>query len=90
MKLINADSLCDFFCVESEDVTEFINDVVMNYPELEIDYSDECRALCRDLIKGVINVIKTEPAAFDLDAAIDGLQKSKLYSAVNIIKREIK
>ena len=87
MKLINADSLCDFFCTESE---EFINDVVMNYPELETYYSDECRALCLDLIKGVINVIKTEPAAFDLDAAIDGLQKSKLYSAVNIIKREIK
>ena len=90
MKLINADSLCDFFYSESAGTTEFINDIIMNYPKLEIDYSDECRALCCDLIKGFINVVKTEPVAFDLDAAIDGLQKSKLYSAIDIIKKEIK
>ena len=90
MKLINVDSLCDFFYSESAGTTEFIDDVIMNYPQLEIDYSDECRALCHDLIRGFINVVKTEPMAFDLDAAIDDLQKLKLYSAVDIIKKELK
>lgn len=89
LKLIDADNLCSFFYSEGGDTSEFINDLIMNYPELSMEHYDDCVSLCDNLINGVINIIKTEPIIFDLDVVIDKLQKLKLYSAVEVIKNEI-
>lgn len=87
--LINVDNLCDFFYSEESGTDEFINELIMNYSELDMNYHDDCVSLCDDLIEGIINIIKTEQIIFDLDVVIDKLQKLKLYSAIEVIKNEI-
>ena len=66
-RLIDADSLDSFFYSETSGTDEMIDDAVMKYPEMEIEFSDDCRALCKDIIEMCRNVIKTEPTACDME-----------------------
>lgn len=74
MRLIDADSLMEFFWLPTSGTDEVIDEYIAKYPELETEYWT-CRALCRDMIQGLINVIDTEPTAYDIDRVIEQLQR---------------
>ena len=73
--LISRSALDSFFYSETSGTDEMIENAVMKYPEMEMEFSDDCRALCNDIIKMCRNVIKTEPTAYSVEKVVAELQK---------------
>ena len=82
MRLIDADSLKDFFFLETSGTEETIRDLMMQH---NLDYAndvneDEVMDFAKGLLKKVCNVIDTEPTAYDVDKVVEELEKEiKLY-----------
>lgn len=47
--LISRSSLDSFFYSETSGTEEVIESAVMKYPDMEMNYPDDCRALCKDI-----------------------------------------
>lgn len=72
--LISRDNLDSFFYSETSGTDEMIEDAVMKYSDMEMNFPDDCRALCKDIIEMCRNVIRTEPTAYDLEKAVDSVR----------------
>jgi len=83
--LISRNSLDNFFYSETSGTEEVIEDAVMKYPNMEIEYPDDCRTLCKDIIEMCRNVIRTEPMAYDVDAVVSEIKKKYCQKCRNIL-----
>lgn len=77
MKLIDADSVKDFFFSETSGTEEIIRDLAEkhNLTYLNNVNEDEVESFAKDLLKAVQNVIDTEPIAYDMDKVKSQLKK---------------
>ena len=69
MRLIDADSVKDFFFSETSGTEEIIRDLAEkhNLTYLNNVNENEVESFAKDLLKAVQNVIDTEPIAYDVD-----------------------
>lgn len=69
MRLIDADSVKDFFFSETSGTEETIRDLAEkhNLTYLNNVNEDEVESFAKDLLKAVQNVIDTEPIAYNVD-----------------------
>lgn len=76
MRLIDADSVKDFFFLETSGTEETIRDLAEkhNLTYLNNVNEDEVESFAKDLLKVVQNVIDTEPIAYDVDKIIKELE----------------
>ena len=74
--LISRSALDSFFYSETSGTDEMIENAVMKYPDMEIEFADDCRALCKDIIEMCRNVIKTEPTAYDVEKVVEELKQA--------------
>lgn len=74
-RLIDADSVNDFFFSETSGTEETIRDLAEkhNLTYLNDVNEDEVMSFAKDLLKAVQNVIETEPTAYDPDKVEDQL-----------------
>lgn len=74
-RLIDADSVKDFFFSETSGTEETIRDLAEkhNLTYLNDVNEDEVMSFAKDLLKAVQNVIETEPTAYDPDKVEDQL-----------------
>lgn len=74
-RLIDADSVKDFFFSETSGTEEIISDLAEkhNLTYLNDVNEDEVMSFAKDLLEAVQNVIETEPTAYDPDKVVDQL-----------------
>lgn len=79
MRLIDADSVKDFFFLETSGTEETIRDLAEkhNLTYLNNVNEDEVESFAKDLLKVVQNVIDTEPIAYDVDKVVEQLEEVK-------------
>lgn len=94
--LISRSELDNFFYSETSGTEEIIEDAVMKYSDMEINYPDDCRALCKDIIELCRNVIRTEPVAYDVEKVVAELEKKDddcgcgkitVFDAIDIVRK---
>lgn len=75
MRLIDADSVKDFFFSETSGTEETISDLAEkhNLTYLNDVNEDEVMSFAKDLLEAVQNVIETEPTAYDPDKVVEQL-----------------
>ena len=75
-RLIDADSVKDFFFSETSGTEEIISDLAEkhNLTYLNDVNEDEVMSFAKDLLEAVQNVIETEPTAYDPDKVVDQLE----------------
>lgn len=78
MRLIDADSVKDFFFSETSGTEETISDLAEkhNLTYLNDVNEDEVMSFAKDLLEAVQNVIETEPIACDLDKIVVQLEEA--------------
>lgn len=78
-RLIDADSVKDFFFSETSGTEETIRDLAEkhNLTYLNDVNEDEVMSFAKDLLKTVQNVIETEPTAYDPDKIVEQLEYQK-------------
>lgn len=77
MRLIDADSVKDFFFSETSGTEETIRDLAEKH---NLTYQndvneDEVMSFAKDLLEAVQNVIETEPTAYDPDKVVEQLEE---------------
>lgn len=85
MKLIDSESLDNFFYSETSGTEEMIENTVMEFPNMEMEYPDDCRDLCKKVIEMCRNVIRTEPVIFDEDSDKEGMQEYAIWQDHEVI-----
>lgn len=77
-RLIDADSVKDFFFSETSGTEETIRDLAEkhNLTYLNDVNEDEVMSFAKDLLEAVQNVIETEPTAYDPDKVVEQLEKN--------------
>ena len=78
-RLIDADSVKDFFFSETSGTEETIRDLAEkhNLTYLNDVNEDEVMSFAKDLLEAVQNVIETEPTAYDPDKVVEQLEELK-------------
>lgn len=78
MKLIDADSVKDFFFLETSGTEETIRDLAEKHKLTYLNNvnEDEVESFAKDLLKVVQNVIDTEPIAYDVDKVVEQLKQN--------------
>lgn len=81
MRLIDADSLKDFFFSETSGTEETIRDLAEkhNLTYLNDVNEDEVMSFAKDLLEAVQNVIETEPTAYDPDKVVEQLEERTTF-----------
>lgn len=82
MRLIDAEKL-ENYAHEPEFGT---NDEIVNWIgeisiplDLKSEYEEELKELCWKVLNGCMNVIKTEPTAYDVDKVVERLKVNSMY-----------
>lgn len=77
MRLIDADKLENYayepeFGIKDE-IENWVDEI--NIPvNLKVEYEEELRELCWKVLKSCMNVIKTEPTAYDVDKVVERME----------------
>lgn len=81
MRLIDADSVKDFFFSETSGTEETISDLAEkhNLTYLNDVNEDEVMSFAKDLLEAVQNVIETEPTAYDPDKIVEQLEERTTF-----------
>ena len=90
MRLIDADSVKDFFFSETSGTEETISDLAEkhNLTYLNDVNEDEVMSFAKDLLEAVQNVIETEPTAYEPDTVMKQLEdRSTLAKPVGWTKQ---
>lgn len=80
-RLIDADSVKDFFFSETSGTEETIRDLAEkhNLTYLNDVNEDEVMSFSKDLLEAVQNVIETEPTAYDPDKIVEQLEERTAF-----------
>lgn len=80
-RLIDADSVKDFFFSETSGTEETIRDLAEkhNLTYLNDVNEDEVMSFSKDLLEAVQNVIETEPTAYDPDKIVEQLEERTTF-----------
>ena len=91
MRLIDADSLKDFFFSETSGTEETIRDLAEkhNLTYLNDVNEDEVMSFAKDLLVAVQNVIDTEQTSYDPDRVVEQLEELKSLVPVNRLLDDI-
>ena len=81
MRLIDADSVKDFFFSETSGTEETIRDLAEkhNLTYLNDVNEDEVMSFAKDLLEAVQNVIETEPTAYEPDKVVEQLEERTTF-----------
>ncbi len=80
MRLIDADKLENFAHEESFGTYEMIQDWIYESDlavDIKIDWEDQLVDLCWKVLEGCMNIIRTEPTAYDIETVVTMLEDSK-------------
>lgn len=83
MRLIYAEKL-ENYAHESEfgtgdEIENWIAEI--NIPiDVKSEYDEELKELCWKVLNGCMNVIKTEPTAYDMDKVVERLEANAMFS----------
>lgn len=78
MRLIDADAIRNFPFNETSGTEDMIEDWIekAGFDKVtQCEFEDELHELCRLVIHGMINVIDTEPTAYDVDKVVEELEE---------------
>lgn len=82
MRLIDADNLENFAHEEvfgTEDMIQGWIEECNFGDDIKIDYEDELTELCWKVLEGCMNIIRTEPTAYDVDKVVEQLEEKRKY-----------
>ena len=87
MRLIDAERIEDFAYEPEFGTKDVIEDWIeeTNIPfDVKVEYEEELRKLCWEVIQGCMNITKTEPTAYDIEKVVAELKEWTFNADINL------